>query len=407
VTTRRRGAGIGPRGLVAAALLGLAALPVGWLAVRAAAVRALPAASPNLAAIAPGDPSIVLARAADALLRQHGILSPATLAAVRRAATDAPLDARPYLILGHQRLLEGDAPRARATLEAGRRLDPRQRLIHLLLLDRYLRESRFAQAGSEFSVLARLMGPTQAPIATALAAMTLNPGTRDAVRRTLATDPDLERAVLVALARSDTPPADIFALASPAARVDAAGWAPALVERLVERGRFNEARGVWQRIHRLSPAAAAAPIFNPGFARVPASPPFNWTLVAGSMGAADIRDGGLAVDYYGRESGDLASQLLVLRPGRYRFSVVVDPGKTDPGAGVRWSLVCATGDHPTLATLPVAAGPARRKPGVDFAVPASCPAQALVLRGEAGEFPVPVAVVLRAPDITPLTGARP
>lgn len=399
----RRSEGLrGPRGLWLAALLAAAGLAIASLCIRVALVAALPPATPTLSRIAPHHPGIVLARASEALVRQHGILDRATLDAVERAAAAAPMDARAYLILGHQRLLDGQPQRAVTTLEAGQRLDPRQRLIHLLLLDRYLRTGRYAEAASQFSVLARLMGQTQAPIADAMAQMSLAPETRDAVRRTLATDRNLERAVLIALARSDAPPAAIFALATPAARAEAGSarsWGPVLVSHLVERGRMPAARAVWARIYNVPDEQAAAPIFNAAFAKSPASPPFNWALAAGGLGAADLRQGGLSIDWYGRDSGDLASQLLVLRPGRYRFSFVVESGKTDAAAPLSWTLACAKDKGATLMNAPVLAAAARRRLLTDFVVPVGCPAQVLAVHGEAGEFPVPTAVTLRSPDI--------
>lgn len=403
----------GLRGLSIAALLVVAALAIGWVCIRTTMVRAMAPTSPNVLAVASGDPNVVLANASIELVRQHGILRPATLRAVRTAVAAAPLDARAYMVLGHQQLLDREPRRALATLEAGQRLDPRQQLIHILLLDRYLRTGRYEQAAAQFSVLARLVGQTQAPIANAMAAMSLMPETRDAVRRTLATDAVLERAVLTALVRSDTPTPAIFALASPKAEAEAGygwNWGPVLVARLVERGRFAEARRVWQRIHRLSDATLAAPIFNAGLVSSPASAPFNWTLVSGSLGVSEMRQGGLAVEYYGRESGNLAAQLLTLRPGRYRFSVLVDPGKTDNSAGLFWTIACADVQQPALMNLRVTAAATRRRLAGDFTVPAGCSAQGLTLRGEAGEFPVTISVTLRQPDISPLqvrSGARP
>jgi len=400
-----RGAGNRMRGLILAALLTIMGVGIAWLSIRAALVRALPPASANVVAIAPHDPGTVLARASDALVRQRGILAPATLAAVRGAAAAAPLDARAYLVLGHQQLLDGEGMRAVRTLEAGQRLDPRQRLIHLLLLDRYIRTGRYSDAAGQFSVLARLMGPTQGPIATAMAAMALAPETRGAVRRTLLADPRLERGVLIALARSDTDPAAIFALATPAAIADAGSkesWGPVLITRLVERGRFAAAREIWRRIYQIPAADAAAPIFDARFAGPSASPPFDWTLVASGLGVADIRRGSLVVNYYGRESGELASQLLVLPPGRYRFTVIVDPGKPSDAARLNWTLACATGDKAELLTLPVTAGATRRRLATAFDVSANCPAQMLLLRGEASEFPTTVNLTLRRPDITKL-----
>jgi hypothetical protein len=398
------------RGFASAAILMVAGVSVGWLSFQAVMVRTLPAMSPTIARFAPGYPDAVLAKTAALLVKQHGMLDAATLNAVRRAAAGAPLDARAYLILGHQQLLDGTPDRAVATLEAGQRLDPRQRLIHLLLLDRYLRTARYADAATQFSVLARILGATQAPIATAMAKMTMAPETRDAVRHTLSTDPVLERGVLTALAKTDTAPDTIFALASPAGRADARAqesWGPVLVNRLVERGQYPVARSVWQRIYGVAPAQAAAPITNAGFRETAASPPFDWTLTASGLGAADIRNGSLVVDYYGRDSGDLARQLLVLQPGRYRFAFTVDPGKTDGAAKLYWSLACgstAPNDRSQLMNVAVTATAKPHRVAAEIVVPAGCPAQTLTLRGEAGDFPSPLGVTLRDLGLRRLSG---
>lgn len=399
--------------MASAAILAVAGVSLGWLSFQSAMVNTLPASSSEIGRFAPAFSDVVLGRTAAMLVAQHGILDAQTLDAVRRAAAAAPLDARAYLILGHQQLLDNMPDRAVATLEAGQRLDPRQRLIHLLLLDRYLRTARYADAATQFSVLARILGATQAPIATAMAQMTMAPETREAVRRTLNTDPVLERAVLIALAKSDTAPDAIFALASPVARADAGNaesWGPILVNRLVERGQYTAAKSVWQRIYGLSSAQAAMPITNAGFRETKPSPPFDWTLTASSLGAADLRGGGLAVDYYGRDSGALASQLLVLQPGRYRFAITVDPGKTDATATLSWTLACKAGASDTrdpLMTLPVTATAKPHRLAAAIMVPANCPSQILTLRGEAGEFPSPVSVTLRELDLRPVPDSRP
>ncbi len=401
------------RGMASAAILAVAGLSLGWLSLKSAMVNTLPTSSGEITRLAADDPGVVLGRTATRLVAQHGILDAQTLDAVRRAAAAAPLDARAYLILGHQQLLDNTPDRAVATLEAGQRLDPRQRLIHLLLLDRYLRTAHYADAATQFSVLARILGAAQAPIATAMAQMTMAPETREAVRRTLNTDPVLERAVLIALAKSAIAPDAIFALASPAARADAGNaesWGPVLVDRLVERSQYEAARSVWQRIYGISAAQAAMPITNAGFRETRAAPPFDWTLTASSLGAADLRSGSMVVEYYGRDSGALASQLLVLRPGRYRFAITVDPGKTDATTTLAWTLACkaaASDTRDPLMTLPVTATAKPHRIAADVVVPANCPSQILTLRGEAGEFPAPLNVTLRDLDLRPVPDSTP
>lgn len=405
---RREGGRTVRNGLTAAALI-VAGAGTAWLSVRTALVRSLPPTSPLLQQVVPHGSDGVLARATAALVEQKGIMTPDQLAGVRQAAIAAPLDARAFLVLGHQQLLDRQPGRAVRTLEAARRLDPRQRLVHLLLLDRYLRTARYVDAATEFSLLSKLLSGTQAPIAAAMAQMSVTPETRAAVRRTLATDPDLERSVLVALARSTVAPATIWSLATPAARVDAGSgnsWGPALVNRLVQQGRFGTARAVWQHIYRLPADAVATPVFNGQFANAAATPPFNWTLTQGSLGAADLRANSLNIDYYGRDTGELASQLLVLTPGRYVFTSTVDPGKTDGALRLFWTIACATGNKAAVMNLPVAPAARPRRLNGAFAVPASCPAQTLSLRAEAGDLPVPAALTLRDVAIRPLAAVR-
>lgn len=397
------------RGTVLAIALAIVVLLLAYACMRSAMVRSLPVDAPTLTILAPDDPDVTIARGTLALVAQRGILSPEMLAGIRRAAQAAPLDARAYLVLGHQQLLDDKPTEALRTLEAAQRLDPRNRLIHLLLLDRYLRTGRFADAAGQFAISSRLIGPAQGPIAKAMAQMSLAPETRDAVRRTLAGDPALERGVLITLARSDTAPATVFALASPSARQDAGqtdSWGPVLIARLVDQGRYGTARDVWRRVYGVTAAQAAAPVFDADFRELPGSAPFNWTLVASSLGAADILNGTLTINYYGRDTGTLASQMLVLAPGAYRFAITVEGTKTGPGPSLSWSLRCATGAKPELMNLSATATGASRRTAASFTVPAGCAAQQLALIGGAGEFPAPITLMLRDLDLRPAGTVR-
>lgn len=406
----RLGALSNPRGIVSALVLTIAGLALAWLCYRTTITQVLPAQSPALMSIAPDDADGVFSRATVALAATvdprdpmsigfgRKSLRPATIAAVRHAATQLPLDERSYLILGQEQLVAGQTNRGIRTLEAGQRLNPRNRLIHLALLVQYLKTNRFGPAAAQMSVLSRLISRTQPAVATALAQMILLPETAPAAKRALRTDTNLERSVLTTLARSTTPPDQIFALASPRALADAENsesWGPALVTRLVEADRFTEARRVWQRIYHLPDAAVAAPIFNPQFRTIPASPPFDWTLIASGLGAADPDNGELAVDYYGRDSGNLAGQTLVLSPGRYQIAFATEGGKPNAASRLFWTVACATGDKTVLANVAVPTTPGSHHAGGAFAVPATCPAQTLTLRGEAGEFPSPVSLTIK------------
>lgn len=398
------------RGLVSVVALAVAGLALAWLCLRTAIVGVLPSNAPAVLRLAPHDPDVVLDRASAILVRPRSRLDAGTVAAVGRAAAIAPLDARPFLLIGRQQMLEGKSDRAIRSLEAGQRLNPRNRFIHLMLLEHYLLADRYGDAAAQLSVLARLINAAQPAVANAMAQMVIQPDMQEAARRALRTDPRLERAVLVALARNNSEPETIFALASPAALADAGAaesWGPVLVSRLVTAGRFQAARAVWQKVYKLPQEAVATPIFNPAFDRIAASPPFDWTLTAGSLGAADPRRGTLAIDYYGRESGDLASQLLVLAPGRYQFAFTAEGGKPDGASRLFWTIACAGDGKSVLANVAVPTSPRVQRAGSAFSVPAGCPAQTLTLRGEAAEFPSPLNLTIGGVAIRPLAETKP
>lgn len=406
-----------PRGLASALVLAIAGLALAWLCLRTTIVGTLPATAPVVKSVAPDNADVVLTRATLRLAQRPNLIGgtprgfdPATLAAVRRAAAIAPLDARYFLILGYQQLAEGQQAKGIKTLEAGQRLDPRNRIIHLVLLERYLLTNRFVEAGQQMSVLSRLVSAVQPMMASAMAQMMIQPDMRNAARQALRTDPILERSVLTTLARGDNAPADIFNLASPAGIADAGqpdSWGPVLVSRLVATDRFQTARAIWQRVYGLSTAAVAAPVFNPSFAASPASAPFNWTLAASGLGAADPRNGALEIDYYGRDSGDLASQMIVLSPKRYTISFAAEGGKPDSASHLFWTVACAGAQKIVLANIPVPVGPGLRRARGMFTVPADCSAQTLTLRAEAGEFPAPIALTIKDLVLRPSTEATP
>lgn len=376
--------------IVKAAVILCALAIAAWFAFVAAAPRMLPTPSIRRITFLADHPEAVLADATRELVERRGIVPSRTLDMVRAAARRAPLDARPYLILGHQALLDRENERALNILEAGQRLDPRQRLIHVLLLDRYLREGKLDLAGQQFAVIARLVGEAQPQAAGLLAQMMLNPETRAATLRTLRQDPGLERDVLIALARTNADPTLLFSVASPeaiATATTAGSWGTMLLTRLVERGQIPQARKIWRRLYAIPDNRAAELLYDPAIEGWPGSPPFNWSLAASSIGVADRQEGGIAVEYYGRESGELANQILVLPPGRYRLSFNAHAAAAPATDALTWNVACAGGTSSSLASLPMASlGVAPRRYSAEFVVPTRCDGQRLALSGSGAEF---------------------
>ncbi len=150
-----------------------------------------------------------------------------------------------------------------------------------------------------------------------------------------------------------------------------------LLVRLVDDGRFNHARQLARRFGR---GTASALVADERFADEHAHYPFGWALTEGeAMGARrDVERGTSVLSYHANsaEGGQVAAQVLLLRPGSYRLATRVvraDSGELQP----LWVLACAGSSKP-LATvqLPSRDGGATARV---VSIPANCPAQWLVL----------------------------
>lgn len=149
-----------------------------------------------------------------------------------------------------------------------------------------------------------------------------------------------------------------------------------LIERLVTDRDFAAASLLNRRFGRQANGVA-----DPHFADASAHYPFGWGLVSdGSLTAERAIAASEVVLKYGAEpahSGQVAAQLLMLRPGRYALATRTAANAV--GATPYWSIACGEAGGSELARLeqpPVAAGEAQ----VAFSVPGSCQAQWLTLR---------------------------
>jgi hypothetical protein len=127
-------------------------------------------------------------------------------------------------------------------------------------------------------------------------------------------------------------------------------------------------------------------------------------LLTGSAGVAERSPGrGLEISYYGRERAALASQLIVLGPGRYRLSFRAEGDATGQGSKLAWLVTCNTGAGAQLLEVPLQrVGAAPKAIAAAFTVPASgCPAQWLRLTGLPGEFPTGQTATISAVQIRP------
>jgi len=151
-----------------------------------------------------------------------------------------------------------------------------------------------------------------------------------------------------------------------------------LIVRLVDGGKFTLARRLDATFE---PRAARGQLVQDGsFDDIAARYPFGWGLAEnGELGASREIEGGRTVLAYHAnpaEGGQVAAQLLMLRPGSYELHLQAGRSQATQVPPI-WTLACA-GQARTIAMVPLTSGrPARQVVG--FSVPQDCPAQWLAL----------------------------
>ncbi len=370
------------RAIVIAALALLSAA----LVLRAAFVEAYSSTNAaKAAAIWPGHPSVVFASGLDQVGRDAAAKRPIDRTVVERlvaAAAKDPLAPEPFLVRGVEAQLAGDEALAgRAFLEARNR-NPRAVAARYFLAEHYLRIGQTRRGLGEISSLTRLVPQSLDSIAPYLAAYARSapPEVKALLRR----NPQLEPALLNALAADARDVRLALSLWSGRGGEGAKGWQVRMLNSLVEAGRFDEAHDAWLRFTRTP--VRRDHLIDTNFSS-DALPPFGWTLASGPAGVAEPENGGrLRILYYGRDSLVLASQLIKLRPGRYRLSMQVN-GASAAAKALAWTVRCLPSSS-AIADIGIAGAEKDGELTATFAVPANgCAAQSIELTGSPPEFP--------------------
>ena len=365
-------------------LVGAVALLLAVQVVRNAAVNALATVHPaNAAAFWKGHPAVEISlgladigRAA----RERRAIPPATFALIDDAAAKAPLAAEPLLVRGVEAQTAGDRQAASRAFLAAQWRDPRSLPAAYFLADYYFRVGQALPGLEQTALLARLSPGGLDAVAPFVAAYARDPSKWPAMRALFRSQEGLDDVVLVALAKDPRNYDAVLALADAEHRKPKSPWLPVLVNSLVADRQYARARAIWAAIGGAG-GGARGPVYDPNFSTSTAPPPFNWELTSSTVGLAEREPGGrLHAVFYGTDDGVLATQLVLLPPGTYRFQMHVIGAPSHPEA-VRWSIRCDKGGEP-ISLAPVA--DVARK-GWTFQVPANCPAQWLELSGRSGD----------------------
>lgn len=358
----------------------LAACALGALAFENAAVLTFADSEPGTAAaLWPRHPAAAIGLATREIASASGAgrpIDPSTFERLEEAAKAAPIEPLPFIVAGIRAQLAGRDDVAKQAFEAARLRDPRSIPARYFLAAHHLRRGDSAGL-RDVAALARLApGGTEA-IAPYLAAFAQQERSWPAIRAVFADNPRIRDSVLSALA-SD--PANLRPVLALGGTYDPAKgpWLRAMIDTLVAKQQYAQARRLWERTAGIADGGGSPGLFDPDFRNDRALPPFNWALTSSSVGLAERRSGRLQVIFYGQSGGNLARQLMLLPPGRYRLAAPARGG--GPSDLLFWHVRCASG-----AAAEIGRAPARQE-SVSFAVPANCPAQWLELNGRSSDF---------------------
>jgi len=211
--------------------------------------------------------------------------------------------------------------------------------------------------------------------------------------------PQLEPVLLDTLAKDASNADLVLKLWSGRGGGEARPWQERLLAQLVGSGRYELARETWARFTGV--AVAPDRLFDPEFASE-SLPPFGWSLASGPAGVAEAEGSGrLHILFYGRDDAVLASQLLTLKPGRYRISMIANSAPSTTSNSLRLAVSCVPASNRIFEFALNFSGPASNS----FSVPpANCRAQRLEFRGAAPEFPEQVDVTISQFSLQPETG---
>ncbi|MBV9527163.1 hypothetical protein, partial [Sphingomonas sp.] len=381
------------RGVLAVA----AALLIAVAVVRNAVVAQFAEVRPRLAAaVWPEHPDAQLWSALTdiaAAARAGKPVDPKVLQSVNDAADKDPLAAEPFLVRGVRDHLAGNESLAAAAYEEAEDRDGRSVPARYFLADHFLRIGDGRDGLREAAMLARMVPNGIGALAPFVATYAKDPGNWAELGTMFASDPQLGNATLSTLAKDPRDSDLVLRLSTLQPRGTVQSWMDVLISSLVADGEFAKAHQVWRSTGQVNGAADAL-IYDPAFRDASAPGPFNWTLTSSALGLAERRPGGrLHVIYYAQDDGVLASQLLVLSPGRYRIAMQASGDLRNVGL-LSWRLTCANSPK-ELFGLRLGASTQG-----SFDVPGGCAAQRLELMGSAPDLAQAVDVTISGLSLT-------
>lgn len=313
--------------------------------------------------------------------RKGSQASETVLGRIFDAARKSPLSAEPFLVRGVQESVSGNEQQAVQAYRAAELRDGRSVPARYFLADHDLRTGDVAAGLREIAMLARMIPSSVTALSPYVATFAQDPRNRAQVEALFRSQPFIEDGTLSAMAADPRNSDVILQLATaPRAGTPPPAWPDRLLASLIKARSYAKAYQVWRMVaHPRGPAGAL--IYDADFQDANAPAPFNWTLTSSELGVAERQPGGrLHVVYDGTDNGPLASQLLLLKPGRYQPGMRIS-GELGKATSLSWTLNCENSGK-QLLKIELAS-----KVQAPFVVPSDCAAQRLQLMGSAPEVP--------------------
>lgn len=280
--------------------------------------------------------------AAEALAELSGLGTPEGADAARsleRAGRQTflrePTNSNAVSLMALSRQLSGDVDAARVLYEGALRVDKRNRIANLWLIEDASASGHIGYILDRYDILLRTGGPTSAALYDTMATALKEPAIIPHLEARLARNPPWAEQFWLRVAPN---PGAIANLGTLRLRLsDRNIGNPAnndgdIIRRLVGVGEFDIAANLARRVFGLQPARNMT-VRNARFATKPQAPPFDWEVFSGADYGAEVDSAGQALSYFSQTGIDnlVARQLLPSKPGRYVLAYRIrNPEATAP-----------------------------------------------------------------------------
>lgn len=263
-----------------------------------------------------------------------------------------------YRILGQVAEFSGNQTRADQLYARAWGLTHRDAPLASILMEKALKQGRYDEAFQQAEIVMRRAPPMQEVIVNRIAGLASDPKAVPTLARRLAQDPDWRPAFFRELGRRGSY-AEARALYD---YLDGTSAPPVdeelspVLNRMIWSGQADEARAAWIRTLPAKWRPGPNEIYNPAFRNPAGHQMFDWQLSNGPNGRARLPEAGegagLYVQLQGLQGDELASQLLVLAPGRYALSSRAHLADGE-GLDLQWRLTCGQTDLGGPLTLSI------------------------------------------------------